>query len=203
MRAMNERDIDLALKVIDDDTIIDEREVDIEEECLQVLALHQPVAVDLRFIVAALKINNDLERVGDLSVNIAERASFLARHRPPDAVFDFQPMAKCAQRMLRSSLDALVKGDVVQAWEVCIADDEVDDMNREMYINIQRAILDNPEDLEGLIHLLSISRHLERVADLASNVAEEVIYMVEGKIVRHKSEEYESARLAYGLEEEV
>ena len=201
MKAVHERDMDLALQVIDEDTIIDEREVDIEEECLQFLALYQPVAADLRFIVATLKINNDLERVGDLSVNIAERASFLSRHRPPKQAFDFQPMAKCAQQMLRSSLDALVKGDVVQAWEVCIADDEVDQYNRDMYIAVQRAILKDPEDLEGLIHLLSISRHLERVADLASNVAEEVIYMVEGKIVRHKSEEYHSARLAYGPSE--
>jgi len=198
MKAVHDRDVDLALRVIDEDTVIDEREVDIEESCLQFLALYQPVAADLRFIVAVLKINNDLERVGDLSVNIAERAAFLARERAPRAVFDFQSMAQCAQRMLRSSLDALVKGDVVQAWEVCVADDEVDTLNREMYINVQKAILKNPDDLEALIHMLSISRHLERVADLASNVGEEVIYMVEGKIVRHKSEEYVSSRIGHG-----
>lgn len=201
MKAVQDRDAELAIRVIEDDTLIDEREVDIEESCLQFLALYQPVAADLRFIVAVLKINNDLERVGDLSVNIAERAAFLARERAPRMVFDFQQMAQSAQRMLRSSLDALVKGDVVQAWEVCVADDEVDSLNREMYINVQRAILKNPDDLEALIHMLSISRHLERVADLASNVGEEVIYMVEGKIVRHKSEEYRSYRVAQGAED--
>jgi phosphate transport system protein len=189
--SLQQRDEILAAKVISDDTEIDDLEVDIEEECLKFLALYQPVAADLRFIVATLKINNDLERIGDLAVNIAERAAFLANHRQPKAVFDFQSMASKSQRMLQLSLDALVKGDVAQAFNVCVADEEVDEMNREMYIQVQNAILKYPEDLECLIHLLSISRHLERAADLA----EEVIYMVEGKIIRHKSEEYVSSRL--------
>lgn len=196
MRALNDRDDVLAQQVIEDDSRIDDLEVEIEEECLKLLALYQPVAADLRFIVAALKINNDLERVGDLSVNIAERALFLSRHTPPKAVLDFKSMAAKSQRMLQRSLDALVKNDVLQALEVCVSDEEVDTINREMYIQIQKAILKNPEDLESLIHLLSISRHLERAADLASNIAEEVIYMAEGKIIRHKAEEYSSARLA-------
>lgn len=200
IRALNERDEALAQRVIEDDSRIDDLEVDIEEECLKLLALYQPVAADLRFIVAVLKINNDLERVGDISVNIAERASFLARHAPPKAVLDFQSMAVKSQRMLQRSLDSLVRGDVVQALEVCVSDEEVDTINRDMYIQIQKAILKNPEDLESLIHLLSISRHLERAADLASNIAEEVIYMVEGKIIRHKAEEYSSARLAANAE---
>ncbi len=195
IQALIDRDEAMANRVIDDDTLIDDLEVDIEEDCLKFLALYQPVAADLRFIVATLKINNDLERVGDLAVNIAERVAFLARHRPPRTVLDFQLMASKSQRMLQLSLDALVKGDVVQAWDVCVADEEVDQLNREMFILIQKAILNNPDDLESLIHLLSISRHLERAADLASNVAEEVIYMVEGKIIRHKAEEYQSARL--------
>lgn len=195
VRSLQQHDEKIAQQVIDDDTRIDDLEVDIEEECLKFLALYQPVAADLRFIVATLKINNDLERIGDLSVNIAERAAFLALHRQPKAVFDFQLMAAKSQRMLQQSLDALVKGDVSQAFNVLRADDEVDQMNSEMYIQVQNAILKNPDDLESLIHLLSISRHLERAADLASNVAEEVIYMVEGKIIRHKSEEYVSSRL--------
>lgn len=200
IRSLNERDEAIAMQVIADDNKIDDLEVDIEEDCLKFLALYQPVAADLRFIVATLKINNDLERVGDLAVNIAERASFLARHRPPKALFDFQLMASKSKRMLQLSLDALVKGDVSQAWDVCVADEEVDVLNREMFIQVQKAILKHPEDLECLIHLLSISRHLERAADLASNVAEEVIYMVDGKIIRHKAEEYQSSRLALGAD---
>lgn len=200
IRSLNERDEAIALQVIEDDNKIDDLEVDIEEDCLKFLALYQPVAADLRFIVATLKINNDLERVGDLAVNIAERAAFLARHRPPKALFDFQLMASKSKRMLQLSLDALVKGDISQAWEVCLADEEVDALNREMFIQVQKAILKHPEDLESLIHLLSISRHLERAADLASNVAEEVIYMVDGKIIRHKAEEYQSSRLALGAD---
>lgn len=200
MKALMTRDYELAMQVIDDDERIDELEVDVEEECLKFLALYQPVAADLRFIVATLKINNDLERVGDLSVNIAERAAFLARHRPAHATFDFQMMASKAQRMLQESLDSLVKGDAAQAWQVCLADEDVDTLNREMYIQIQKEILKNPDDLEALIHMLSISRHLERTADLASNIAEEVIYMVEGKIIRHKAEEYQSNRLPIGAQ---
>ena len=154
------------------------------------LALYQPVATDLRLIVAALKINNDLERVGDLAVNIAERALFLATQKPVEIAFDFRLMGEKTQAMLAKSLDALVRADTALARQVCKSDDEVDAMNRKVYLRVQDAIRKNPEDLESLIHLLSVSRHLERIADLATNVAEDVIYMAEGEIVRHHVEDY-------------
>lgn len=188
--ALNERRAPRAQMVMDSDDVIDELEVEVEEECLKILALHQPVAIDLRFIVATLKINNDLERVGDLAVNVAERTLFVSEHPPANVDLDFQAMSTKAQWMLKHSLDALVDRDLDLARRVCSADDDVDDMNREMYTHIQAAIRENPDHIEVLIHLLSVSRHLERIADLATNIAEDVIYMIEGEIVRHRKESY-------------
>jgi phosphate transport system protein len=188
--ALANRDEALAQSVIAHDVKLDEMEVQIEENCLKTLALHQPVAIDLRFIVAVLKINNDLERVGDLAVNVAERAAFLATQPPVDLSFDFQAMARLAQEMLKKSLDALVNLSVKQAREVLLGDDAVDAMNRQMYLIVQEAIHAHPDQTPALIHLLSTSRHLERIADHASNIAEDVIYMIEGVIVRHKAEDY-------------
>lgn len=193
VRALVERKANLAQEVIDsDDRDVDQTEISIEEECLKVLALNQPVAGDLRFIIAILKINNDLERMGDLAVNIAERAQFLASRPRPDVPLDLPLMAEKTKAMVRKSLDALVNRDARLAREVLVADDEVDAMNREMYIRIQDAIRANPDQLESLIHLLSCSRHLERIADHATNVAEDVVYMIEGVIVRHHAEDYRS-----------
>ncbi|MCF6284698.1 MAG: phosphate signaling complex protein PhoU [Candidatus Hydrogenedentes bacterium] len=190
VEALSLRNRDQAEMVIQLDKVIDDLEVELEEECLKILALHQPVAIDLRFIVATLKINNDLERVGDLSVNIAERTIFLSQYPPVGVALDFETMTAKAQWMLRNSLDSLVHQNTALARAVCTADDEVDEMNREMYIQVQAAIRRNPAQLEVLIHLLSISRHLERIADLATNIAEDVIYMFEGEIVRHQVEIY-------------
>ena len=176
----------LAREVIRSDPFIDRTEVGIEEECLKILALHQPVAIDLRFIVAVLKINNDLERVGDLSVNISERAAFLALCEPVELPFYFAGMAHKAQLMLKKSLDALVNLDVDLAREVRAMDDEVDEMNREMFRQVGEAVEKDPKKFSALMQMLSASRHLERVADHATNVAEDVIYMLEGEIVRHK-----------------
>lgn len=177
-------------EVILADEEIDLSEVDVEEEVLKILALHQPVANDLRYVLAILKINNDLERVGDESVNIAERAIFLANHPMPIPSFDFNVMAAKTQNMLRMSLDSLMNSDIITAKKVCKMDDEVDELNRMMYTQVQTAIRQNPEYVENLIHLLSISRHLERIADYATNIAEDVIYMIEGTIIRHKTEIY-------------
>jgi phosphate transport system protein len=189
-RAMAQRDEDLARSVIDKDIRLDQMEVEVEEACLKVLALHQPVAIDLRFIIAVLKINNDLERVGDLAVNIAERAAFLATIPSVAITFDFTGMADKVQAMLKNSLDALVNFNVEAAYAVCACDDEVDAMNRQVYILIQEAIHEHPNQTEALIHILSASRHLERIADHATNIAEDVIYMIKGEIIRHKAEEY-------------
>jgi phosphate transport system protein len=190
VQSLAERDVKLAKTVIDRDINIDQAEIDIEEECLKVLALHQPVAIDLRYIVATLKINNDLERIGDLAVNIAERAAFLSIQPRLDISLDFVGMGRKVQAMLRQSLEALVNLDAKLARQVCVNDDEVDALNREMYLKVQSGIREHPEHLESLIHFLSTSRHLERIADHATNIAEDVIYMIEGEIVRHRTEEY-------------
>ncbi|MBN1163856.1 MAG: phosphate signaling complex protein PhoU [Candidatus Krumholzibacteriota bacterium] len=194
VKALETRDAKLADEVIEDDLEIDKREVEVEEECLKVLALHQPVAIDLRLIVSILKINNDLERVGDLSVNIAERAHFLAQNGREKKLFDFSGIASQVRDMLKKSLDALVKENVQLAHEVCKSDDIVDAMNRDFFLRIQKEIKERPEDTENLIHQLSISRHLERIADQATNIAEDVIYMIEGVIVRHQAEKFHQPR---------
>ncbi len=194
VRALETRDTKLAQQVIADDIIIDEMEVDLEEEGLKILALHQPVAIDLRFIVAVLRINSDLERIGDLAVNLAERASFLSspelRRNLPDIPVDLTKMAEKAKEMVRLSIDALVNMDSSLAREILVADDTVDAMNREMFQLIYERIRANPKMVEGLIHLLSATRHLERVADHATNIAEDVIYMITGEIIRHQAEDF-------------
>ena len=192
VQSLTERNSALAQSIIRNDLDIDQAEVALEEECLKVLALHQPVAGDLRFIVAILKINSDLERIGDLAVNIAERAMFLATTEKPDIPLDLPLMAEKTKAMMKKSLDSLMKRDAKLAYEVLETDDEIDAMNREMYVRIQDAIRRKPQHLESLIHLLSCSRHLERIADHATNIAEDVIYMIDGVIVRHHAEDYRS-----------
>ncbi len=190
VQALDKRDPALAEEVIERDIDVDQAEVNLEEECLKTLALHQPVAIDLRFIVSVLKINNDLERIGDLAVNIAERALYIAEHDETEVPLDFDEMARLAQQMVKDSLDALVNMDADLARQVCAADDDVDAINRDMYMEVQQNIRRNPEHLESLIHLLSASRHLERIADHATNIAEDVVYMVGGEIIRHHAEDY-------------
>ncbi len=186
VKSLETRDIVLANTAIETDVIIDQMEIDVEEECLKILALHQPVAVDLRYLVATLKINNDLERIGDLAVNIAERAAFLATQPKTDFPFDFSNMAKKAQAMVTQSLNALINIDADLAREVLSKDDEVDAIHRAMYEQVSESIKRNPDNLNCFIHLLTVSRNLERIADHATNIAEDVIYMIEGAIIRHK-----------------
>jgi len=190
VKSVIERDAEMAQKVIDTDLEIDQLEVEVEEDCMKILALYQPVAVDLRFVVAVLKINNDLERIGDEAVNVAERAVFLASVEGEGIHFDLAGMAEKAKVMLRNSLDALVNQDTLKAQAVCAADDEVDEDNRRMYEIVQEGIADGIWNVKAFLHLLSISRHVERIADLSTNIAEDVIYMVEGEIVRHRTEDY-------------
>ncbi len=189
--ALLERDRDLAARVMDGDRALDEREVEIEESCLKVLALHQPVATDLRFIVTVLKVNNDLERMGDLAVNIAERADFLAAHPALEVGFDFREMTEKSREMVRESLDALVRLDTELAHKVGRDDAIVDAMNRDLFAVLQEMMARNPAHVARAVHTLSVSRHLERIADLATNIAEDVIFLVEGEIVRHQAERYE------------
>lgn len=186
MRSLQTRDRALARQVVESDAVIDELEVDFEEECLKVLALHQPVATDLRFIVAALKINNDLERIADLAVNLAERAANLAAGPPVAIPFDLEGMSRMTIDMLHRSIDALVYMDSRIARETRKLDDDVDRMTREAFEAVQESIRAKPEFLDPFIQFLSCARHLERIADLATNIAEDVIYLIEGEIVRHK-----------------
>jgi phosphate transport system protein len=185
VKAVDRVDADLADLIIKKDREIDDTEVDIEEECLKVLALHQPVAVDLRFIIAVIKINNELERIGDQAVNIAQRVQVIAKRPKPPFWYDYSEMGEKAQKMLRMSLDALVNLDVDLAYRVITMDDEVDQIKNDAYDKIKQAIQDLPERVGYYINLLLISRHLERLADHATNISEEVIYLVEGEIFRH------------------
>ncbi len=186
VKAVETRDRKLAEEVIDGDSRVDLMEVEVEEECLKILALHQPVATDLRFIVAVLKINNDLERIGDLAVNIASRAKTLSSIKSsPRAHIDFQDGESKVQQMLRRSLEALVNLDEGVAKWVCASDDAIDDINRSVHKQVLKAIREHPDDVDRFILLLSVSRNLERIADHATNIAEDVLYMIRGEIVRH------------------
>jgi len=185
IKAIESRDPDLAERIIRSDHEIDEMEVEVEEECLKILALYQPVAVDLRFIVTVIKINNDLERIGDEAVNIAERIQSIAKHSTYSFHFDYAEMAEIAAAMLKQSLDALVNLDIDTAFRVLTLDDEVDDIQITAYLKIKEAMREHPEEMAYLINLHLISRHLERIADHATNIAEEVIYLIEGEIIRH------------------
>jgi phosphate transport system protein len=185
VQAVESRDADIAQKIIDSDWEVDEMEVEIEEECLKILALYQPVAVDLRFLIATIKINNDMERIGDECVNIAERLMIIAKRPPMQFVFDYTPMAEKVQTMLKASLDALVNLDVDLAFKVITMDDDVDAIQTQAYDRIKEAIKEYPDRVSYLINLLLVSRHLERLADHSTNIAEEVVYLIEGEIVRH------------------
>jgi phosphate transport system protein len=189
IQSLKNRDEILAREVINTDDVVDHSEVALEEQCLKILALHQPVAGDLRFIVSALKINNELERIADLAVNIAERSLVIMRQKVIDAPFDFTYMAQKSRAMLTRAIDSLIKMDTALAHEVCQADDEVDEINREVYQRVYHLIKENPDNVEILINYVSVSRHLERIADYATNIAEDVIYLVEGKIIRHQPDD--------------
>lgn len=184
--ALFKRDVELAQKVIADDTEIDRLEVELEEECLKVLALYQPVAADLRFVVAVLKINNDLERIGDLASNIAKTVSQLTITGPLELPEEISSMAKQVEEMVKNSLDAVVKADPDLARQVRKEDDIVDAGRHTVRKLVIQQIKKDPEKVEGLLQINSISKHLERIADMATNIAEDVIYMVEGEIVRHR-----------------
>ena len=185
VQALLTGDRKLAEKVKYGDPQIDNMEIELEEECLKILALHQPVAADLRFIVSVLKINNDLERVADFAVNIAERALDLSGAIRIDCPYDIATMAESVQRMLKMSLDSLVDKDIALARKTINLDDEVDTMHRENFSKVKEAIRSDPTYLDGLVYYLSISRYLERMGDLATNIAEDVVYQIEGEIIRH------------------
>ncbi len=187
--ALINRDVHLAQRVTANDEEIDRMEVEVEEECLKILALYQPVAADLRFVVAVLKINNDLERMGDLAKNIAKRVGQLANQDPRDMPPEIRSMAMQAQEMVKQCLDAVVNADPALARQVREEDDAVDECRQQIRRKVLRGIQQNPENVENLLRVNSVSKHIERIADMATNVAEDVIYMVEGDIVRHRASE--------------
>jgi phosphate transport system protein len=189
VKALLDRDQSLAERVEERDREIDQREVEVEEDCLRVLALYQPVAIDLRLIVAVLKINSDLERVGDLAVNIAHKAIAVVGESEVTAPDVLPDMAAKTQSMLHDSLDALVALDAKLAARVCARDDEVDQLKRTIRLEVEKRIETNPKHLRPLLRLLAVSRNLERIADSATNISEDVIYMVDGKIIRHSEGE--------------
>lgn len=186
IRALQERDTDLARQVIDGDSAIDREENHVEEECLKILALHQPVAGDLRRIASALLINVDLERMADFAEDIAERALFLAGAPSLPIPPRLQRMTDLTTSMVRQSLDAFVNLDARLARRVCRLDDEVDRYNKEIIEEVIRHMQKSPEMVEPGLSMFSATRHLERIADHATNIAENVIYLVEGEIVRHR-----------------
>jgi len=188
IRALREREGPLPQQVIEGDDQIDQQENRIEEECLKMLALHQPAAVDLRRIAAVLKINNDLERIADLAVDIAERALRLAQLPFIPVPEKLQRMADLTTTMVQQSLDAFVKLDAHQSRRVCRLDDEVDRYNAEIIQELIQTMQQSPTIIEAALSLFSAARHLERIADHATNIAEDVIYLVEGEIVRHRPE---------------
>ena len=185
--ALINRDASLAQRVMANDDEIDRMEVEVEEECLKMLALYQPVAADLRFVVAALKINNDLERMGDLAKNIAKRVSQLCNGEPCELPPEIRTMAMKSQEMVKHCLDAVVNADPSLARQVREEDDAVDEARGHIRRKILQGIKSQPEKLETLLRINSVSKHIERIDDMATNIAEDVIYMVEGDIVRHRS----------------
>lgn len=186
VKAIEQGDVTLCDQIISHDQEVDNMEVEVEEDCLKVLALHQPVAGDLRFLVVVIKINNDLERIADQAVNIAERVVRVQGFDYTHYVSDYTFMADTTGAMLKMSLDAFVNQDTRLADEVRDMDATVDNMKNRFYDAIKDEIKVHPENTGKLINLLLISRHLERIADHATNIAEEVIYMKKGEIVRHR-----------------
>ncbi|MBT4162679.1 MAG: phosphate signaling complex protein PhoU [Gammaproteobacteria bacterium] len=165
---------------------INKTEVDIEEECLKVLALHQPVAGDLRFLIVVLKVNNDLERMGDQVVNIAERIKFLADKERVVADLDFTSMGEISSKMVNQAVSSLVRRDSASAREVLAMDDELDALHARSYRVLQEAMKQNPEIVTSAVSYLTISANLERLGDLATNIAEDIIFMEEGEVIRHQ-----------------
>ena len=188
VEALLQRDADKARQVIAGDRVIDGMEIEIEEQCVNLLALQQPMAKDLRMLMSAMKIANDLERVGDHAVNIAQSADRLAASRPITPEPEIVEMARLARAMLSDALDAFVRGDAVGGRAVCAQDDKVDALNRSMFRILLTHMMEDPHAIGAGMELLLVSRNLERIADLATNIGEDVVFLVEGKSIKHRAE---------------
>jgi phosphate transport system protein len=188
VKSIDQHDAQLAQMIKDTDQVVDQTEVEVEEECLKILALYQPVAMDLRFIIAVLKINSDLERIGDEAVNIAGRALNINAYPKIEINFDLKALTRNVMAMLKRSLDALVNMDAALAHAVIDSDDEIDETVQMLFKQVKNEIRRQPEKIDYIIEYMRINRHLERIADHATNIAEDIVYMIEGKIVRHNYE---------------
>ncbi len=188
IRALLERRIDLAKEVIAQDQRINAFEIEIDDAVVDLLALQQPVAVDLRFILAASKINNDLERIGDHAVNIAESAVQYSAAPPLKPLVDIPQMAQITKGMLRDAIDGFIQTDASLCRGVLRSDDIIDDMNKRVVKDLVECIRQDSNTVEQALELIRVSRNLERVADLATNIAEEVIFMAEARVVKHNAE---------------
>lgn len=184
-QALHDRSVDVASEVFDQETLINQSEVSIEEHCLELLALHQPVAVDLRRVAAILKINGDLERIADLAVNIAERTKSLQDFPHLPTPEPLENMLELALEMLRDAHAAFVRVDADLARDVCRRDDQVDAINRTVIANLSDEMQRDPDNVAGLLHIFSVSRIIERIGDHATNIAEDVVYLAKGEITRH------------------
>jgi phosphate transport system protein len=185
VKAMAQRDPVLVERILTGDEPINALHIELDDRCFKLLALHQPMAADLRAIVAAVKINTDLERVGDLAVNIAEAAKRYLQHPPVKPLIDIPRMGDIAQRMLRDALDSYVRRDIKLAETVLAADDQLDALKTQIFRELLTFMLSDPATIEPALDLILISRHLERIGDHATNIAEDVIFMVSARDVRH------------------
>ncbi len=183
--ALASRDATLVDRVLAGDEPINDLHIEIDDRCFKLLALHQPMAADLRTIVAAAKINTDLERVGDLAVNIAEAAKRYLLHAPVKPLIDIPRMGDIAQRMLRDALDAFVRRDIALAESVLAADDALDALKSQIFRELLTYMMQDTATIEPALDLILVSRHLERIGDHATNIAEDVIFLVSAKDVRH------------------
>lgn len=184
------RDEQAAAEVPRSEEQLNRLQIEIDDEVLRLLATRQPVANDLRFLLAATRINGELERIGDLAINITENVQVLVEHPPLKPLIDIPHMAELARTMVRQSLDALVRGDAALAQSVIMTDDKVDALKDQIFRELLTYMLGDPRTTERALALILVSRHLERIADHATNIAEDVIYMCEGEVVRHRKEEY-------------
>jgi phosphate transport system protein len=185
VKSLVDRDSELAAVIIERDHEVNRLDVEIDELCIKLLALHQPAGRDLRFITTGLKITTDLERIGDMAVNICERALELNQEPQLKPYIDIPRMARIAQRMIRESLDAFVREDTELALKVCKNDDEVDQLNAQIFRETLTFMLENAQTISRATKISSVSKYLERIADHATNIAEMVIFMVKGKSIRH------------------
>ena len=187
--ALVKRDTPLAEKTIGEDEKINKMELLIDEWCLKLLALHQPLAADLRFITSAMRINVELERIGDLAVNIAERVVSLNEEPQLKPYIDIPRMAEITKNMVKDVLDAFVNGDPDLARSVCQRDDQVDALNDQVFRELITYMLSDPKTITRAVHLIIVSRYLERIADHATNIAEGVIFMVKALVIKHHADE--------------